>query len=182
MLETETVKTNLGHAHRMIQAMNIIYHQEKTEKLEVTRMLQEAHDKLEKIGDDPDFSNNRNQNAHSKEFGKTLTPRQLSGLRSSKSEIYVDDPDWEDQADTTSQRVPTLRTANEISNVALETGHGRGSETEDFTKCAEEFSGEADPANEAESRTSEGSHRTRPQDSDGAPVSKNAAARQPWRS
>ena len=49
MLETETLKTSLGHAQRTIQNLRTNYHREKTERLELRRMLQEARDEVEKM-------------------------------------------------------------------------------------------------------------------------------------
>ncbi|RYO98467.1 hypothetical protein DL763_002203 [Monosporascus cannonballus] len=49
MLETETLKTSLGHAQRTIQSLRANYHREKTEKLELRRMLHEARDEVEKL-------------------------------------------------------------------------------------------------------------------------------------
>ncbi|KAK3078284.1 hypothetical protein LTS18_007969, partial [Coniosporium uncinatum] len=46
-LESETLKSSLAHAHRMVQNLKNNIHREKTEKLELRRMLQEARDELE---------------------------------------------------------------------------------------------------------------------------------------
>jgi hypothetical protein len=43
-LESETLKSSLGHAHRMIQNLKSTIHREKTEKIELKRMLQDARD------------------------------------------------------------------------------------------------------------------------------------------
>ena len=46
-LESETLKHSLHHAHRMIQQLKNTIHREKTEKLELKRMLQDSRDELE---------------------------------------------------------------------------------------------------------------------------------------
>ncbi|KAJ5794871.1 Pleckstrin homology domain Mcp5-type [Penicillium paradoxum] len=46
-LESETLKSSLGHAHRMIQNLKSTIHREKTEKIELKRMLQDARDEVE---------------------------------------------------------------------------------------------------------------------------------------
>ncbi|KAK0648989.1 hypothetical protein B0T16DRAFT_409230 [Cercophora newfieldiana] len=47
-LESETLKSSLSHAQRTIQSLRTNIHREKTEKLELKRMLQEARDELER--------------------------------------------------------------------------------------------------------------------------------------
>lgn len=49
MLESETVKASLMHAQRTIQSQRTQLHREKTEKLEMRRVLQELRDELEKL-------------------------------------------------------------------------------------------------------------------------------------
>src|SRR5690606_26422609 len=49
MLESETLKTSLQHAHRTIQSHRTQLHREKTEKLELKRMLQDARDEVERL-------------------------------------------------------------------------------------------------------------------------------------
>jgi chromosome segregation ATPase len=46
-LESETLKSSLHHAHRMIQNLKGNIHREKTEKLELKRMLQDARFELD---------------------------------------------------------------------------------------------------------------------------------------
>ncbi|KAK4650305.1 hypothetical protein QC762_706250 [Podospora pseudocomata] len=46
-LENETLRTSLSHAQRMIQDLRTNIHREKTEKLELKRLLQDARDQLE---------------------------------------------------------------------------------------------------------------------------------------
>jgi len=154
MLETETLKSSLHHAHRMIQNLKGNIHREKTEKLELKRMLQDARDELEiKRGESglPGSANGRkSRKIDSKEFKKPLKPGQLGGLRASRSEVFVEEANWEDH---TGEPSPThspatrhldssdhFETANETSD-AFETANERGTETEDFHTGAEDLSG-----------------------------------------
>ncbi|KAI1778780.1 hypothetical protein F4818DRAFT_437587 [Hypoxylon cercidicola] len=157
MLESETLKTSLGHAQRTIQGLRNNVHREKTEKLELKRMLQEARDELEKLRHDPLAQSKRTRKTDSKEFKKPL--KLLGGLRSSRSEIFSEDSNWEDQPDSISpgrsslasrgssqfqsvveEPIEQFETANETSDAAFETAHEPATETDDFHTGAEEFS------------------------------------------
>ncbi|KAI0172959.1 hypothetical protein GGR52DRAFT_580566 [Hypoxylon sp. FL1284] len=170
MLESETLKTSLGHAQRTIQGLRNNVHREKTEKLELKRMLQEARDELEKLRHDPLAQNKRARKTDSKEFKKP-PPRLLGGLRSSRSEIFSEDSNWEDQPDSTSparsslasrgsshfqsvaeEPIGQVETANETSDAAFETAHEPATETDDFHTGAEEFSSD-DAETETDSPT-----------------------------
>lgn len=183
MLESETLKSSLHHAHRMIQNLKGNIHREKTEKLELKRMLQDARDELEaRRGDSLSSSatGRRSKKVDSKEFKKPLKPGQLGGLRSSKSEISIDDAEWEDHQgqvgtdhsaavatagvaagvaasltrETGHESSDHFDTANEASD-AFETANERGTETEDFHTGAEDLSGE-DELTETEGGTVQG--------------------------
>ena len=91
MLESETLKSSLHHAHRMIQQLKGNIHREKTEKLELKRMLQDSRDELEARRNEGGMGSGvkRNRKVDSKEFKKPLKPGQLGGLRSSRSEVFI---------------------------------------------------------------------------------------------
>ncbi|KAK0655261.1 hypothetical protein B0T16DRAFT_450978 [Cercophora newfieldiana] len=176
VLESETLKTSLGHAQRTIQTLRTNIHREKTEKLELKRMLQDARDELEKMRNDPNAAaSRRSRKVDSREFKKPSRLGQLGGARSSRTELCIhDDAEWEDQDQAESHSPgalpradPTLRlsgnvlppatamesasdhfeTANETSDAAFETAHERGgTETEDFQTGAEELSDDDDDA------------------------------------
>ncbi|TVY45641.1 Anucleate primary sterigmata protein A [Lachnellula subtilissima] len=170
MLESETLKSSLHHAHRMIQNLKGNIHREKTEKLELKRMLQDARDELESSRAVGMGSANgkRNRKVDSKEFKKPAKPGQLGGLRGNRSEIFVDDMNWEEDngqaspshsAAVTAARVAVgaggggvadrplpehsdhFETANETSDAAFETANERATETEDFQTVNEGMSG-----------------------------------------
>ncbi|TVY64240.1 Anucleate primary sterigmata protein A, partial [Lachnellula suecica] len=173
MLESETLKSSLHHAHRMIQQLKGNIHREKTEKLELKRMLQDARDDLEaRRGDMGSGNGKRSRKVDSKEFKKPARPGALGGLRTSRSDILlIDDPNWEEDngqqspsrsAAVTAARVAVgaaaggvaggtfldtsdhFETANETSDAAFETANERATETEDFQTGHEEMSGSDD--------------------------------------
>lgn len=172
MLESETLKSSLHHAHRMIQQLKGNIHREKTEKLELKRMLQDSRDELEARRNEGGMGSGtkRNRKVDSKEFKKPLKPGQLGGLRSSRSEVFIDDTNWEEDngerspshsAAVIAARVAAgvaagdvakaaatdssdhFETAHETSD-AFETANERGTETEDFQTGVEEMSGSDD--------------------------------------
>lgn len=170
MLETETIKSSLHHAQRTIQSQRNQLHREKTEKLELRRIIQDLRDDLEKARNDANGSSNprRSRKVDPKEFKKPS--RLLGSLRSSRQEILMDDPDWEDNADTSPPGTsgsgshrngerpnPTdtsdhFETANEASESAFETANERATETEDFQTGNEALSG-SDDDNETETES-----------------------------
>lgn len=114
-LESETLKSSLHHAHRMIQNLKNNIHREKTEKIELKRMLQDARDELEMrrrdggAGGANSASKKRKSNAQQDVFKKPLRPDRLGALRNSTDEILIDD-DWEDHdGAATPSRHGTLR-------------------------------------------------------------------------
>ncbi|TVY34266.1 Anucleate primary sterigmata protein A [Lachnellula occidentalis] len=167
MLESETLKSSLHHAHRMIQNLKGNIHREKTEKLELKRMLQDARDELESSRAAVMGSANgkRNRKVDSKEFKKPAKPSQLGGLRGSRSEVYFDDLNWEEDngqaspshsAAVTADHIAVgaaaggvaarplsdqFETANETSDAAFETANERATETDDFQTVNEGTSG-----------------------------------------
>ncbi|KAI0858872.1 hypothetical protein F4860DRAFT_287918 [Xylaria cubensis] len=172
MLESETLKTSLAHAQRTIQSLRTNVHREKTEKMETRRLLQEARDEIEKMRSEPVVPTRRARKTESREF-KRPPPRLLGGLRSARSEIFLDDPNWEDQSDILphpssspisrertmlfdpvpeqSEHFETANeTANETSDAAFETANEHAMETDDFQTGAEEFTSD-DAETETES-------------------------------
>ncbi|KAI8158992.1 Anucleate primary sterigmata protein A [Colletotrichum sp. SAR 10_65] len=173
MLESETLKSSLLHAQRTIQSQKTVIHREKTEKLELKRLLQDTRDELEKLRTDAaPAPARRNRKVESREFKKPSRGL-LGGHRHSRNEIYTDDAEWEEATEIgsprtspTSYSTSTVRrpgsrmqitdtsdqfdTANETSDAAFETANERGTETEDFQTGAEDLSG-SDSGTETES-------------------------------
>ncbi|KAF6802478.1 anucleate primary sterigmata protein a [Colletotrichum sojae] len=175
MLESETLKSSLLHAQRTIQSQKTVIHREKTEKLELKRLLQDTRDELEKLRTEAaPAPARRNRKMESREFKKPSRGL-LGGHRHSRNEVYQDDPEWEEATEigsprtsptshsTSTARMPGssyrtqftdssdhFETANETSDAAFETANERGTETEDFQTGVEDFSG-SDSETETES-------------------------------
>lgn len=97
MLESETLKSSLNHAHKMIQNLKGNVHREKSEKQELKRMLQEARDELEIRRAEP------NEKRLKAKFQTDMRKAGRAGLgaaRNGRTDVLVDDPeqdpDWED--------------------------------------------------------------------------------------
>lgn len=98
MLESETLKSSLNHAHRMIQNLKGNVHREKAEKQDLKRMLQEARDELEIRRAEP---NGKRMKAKSHTDMRRAGRPGLGAARNSRTDVLVDDaeydPEWEDQ-------------------------------------------------------------------------------------
>lgn len=107
-LETETLRSSLGHAHRMIQNLKSTIHREKTEKIELKRMLQEARDEIEQKRREaiaPSGPSNKRQKTKPDNSRKAARPNLLGAGRRGTTEIedvHETDTDWEDHATDTS--------------------------------------------------------------------------------
>ncbi|RLL93738.1 hypothetical protein CFD26_100038, partial [Aspergillus turcosus] len=100
-LETETLRSSLGHAHRMIQNLKSTIHREKTEKIELKRMLQEARDEIEQRRREavaPAGASNKRQKTKPDAFRKPARPDLLGAGRKGKTEVEMHDAEWEDNA------------------------------------------------------------------------------------
>lgn len=171
ILESETLKHSLQHAHRMIQQLKNNIHREKTEKIELKRMLQDARDELEtnRGSLNGPGSAGKRRKTDKDVFKKPARPDRLGALRSGTQEVLVDDDEWEEQdgvPNTPSRRprpdhVPGafssgfssaaensttegFETANETSDAAFETANerdGMTTETDAFLTGAETLDG-----------------------------------------
>ncbi|CCU79871.1 putative anucleate primary sterigmata protein A [Blumeria hordei DH14] len=100
MLESETLKSSLHHAHRTIQTLKSNIQREKSEKLELRRVLQDARDELEVRRRDAGSGNvKKARKREVKEVKRPLNPGHLGLSRSSKSEIFINDANWEDDCE-----------------------------------------------------------------------------------
>ncbi|KAL2401242.1 Anucleate primary sterigmata protein A [Exophiala dermatitidis] len=174
-LESETLRSSLHHAHRMIQNLKNNIHREKTEKIELKRMLQEARDELEqRRGDGSLGSGTKRQKTKSDIIKKPPRLDMLGGSRRMQMDIELEDDDWEDHfADTPTHNkhltIPTAaegrsadvsdayQTANETEG-AFETADERhATESEDFQTGAESLAGDStDDLTETEETASHG--------------------------
>lgn len=102
-LESETLKHSLHHAHRMIQNLKNNIHREKTEKIELKRMLQDARDELETKRDggiNGLGSTGKRRKQNDKDvFKKPPRPDRLGAVRNGNQEIIVDEEEWEEHDD-----------------------------------------------------------------------------------
>lgn len=100
MLESETLKSSLNHAHRMIQNLKGNVHREKAEKQDLKRMLQEARDELEIRRAEP---NGKRLKAKSHTDMRRAGRPGLGATRNSRTDVMLDDPErdpeWEDHND-----------------------------------------------------------------------------------
>lgn len=150
-LETETLRSSLGHAHRMIQNLKSNIHREKTEKLELKRMLQEARDELEarrRADHHPTTPNAAKRPKVRAEAFKRPVPRSdlLGPARRGRTSI-LDEPDWEDH---TSEASPT-RTIR--SNRAGSRSPPTTTDQSDVYQTATENDDTFETANERETAT-----------------------------
>ncbi|KAL8659226.1 MAG: hypothetical protein Q9202_007221 [Teloschistes flavicans] len=98
VLESETLKSSLHHAHRMIQNLKGNVHREKTEKLELKRMLQEARDELDvRRVEGPDHKRLK-QKPQQDLARKPPRLNMLGAGRYSRTDISMDEPGWEDRS------------------------------------------------------------------------------------
>ncbi|KAJ5360343.1 Pleckstrin homology domain Mcp5-type [Penicillium concentricum] len=99
-LESETLKSSLGHAHRMIQNLKSTIHREKTEKIELKRMLQDARDEVEQRRRESTAPNGTSKRQKTKTDVSRKPPRPdlLGAGRKEKSFVELHDTDWEDNA------------------------------------------------------------------------------------
>ena len=165
MLESETLKSSLHHAHRMIQNLKSNVHREKTEKLDLKRLLQEARDELEVRRSEGGMSNHEAKRLKSKSqqdmAKKPIRASMLGAGRNGRTDVMVDEVEWEDHHGHSPQSTLTVRppgvnragtgltdtsdayqTANETED-AFETANERDSATESeaFETGAESIAG-----------------------------------------
>ncbi|GAB7360197.1 hypothetical protein MBLNU230_g7958t1 [Neophaeotheca triangularis] len=170
MLESETLKSSLNHAHRMIQNLKNNIHREKTEKVELKRMLQDARDELEtkrrESGGMANVAKKRRSESNEK-FRKPLRPDRLGANRSSTTEI-LEDEDWEahdGQTTPSKSRTGAIAAGSAVAGAvagaafdheafaggetstegtdAFETANERDSTTEAFQTGAESLAGDS---------------------------------------
>lgn len=108
-LESETLKSSLLHAQRQIQHLKNIIHREKTEKVEMKRMLQDTRDELENKRKGVDLGAKK-KNLKPDVSKKTPRADRLGAARGVRDEIIEDDEDWEDNdmLDTPSKSRPSI--------------------------------------------------------------------------
>jgi len=144
-LESDTLRSSLHHAHRMIQNLKNNIHREKTEKIELKRMLQDARDELEQRRADSSAGvNNKRQKTKSDTFKKPPRLEMLGGNRKSRTDVELEEEDWEDHVVDSPSRLAANR------NLAVPTvaGEGRLTDHSDAYHTANETEGAFETADE----------------------------------
>ncbi|KAI4172458.1 MAG: hypothetical protein LQ343_003548 [Gyalolechia ehrenbergii] len=141
VLESETLKSSLHHAHRMIQNLKSNVHREKTEKLELKRMLQEARDELDmRRSEGPDHKRLKSKSHHDV-AKKVVRPNMLGAGRNSRTDIAMDEPGWEDRsADNSPQpmRIRRMGFPDPAVTTDMSDAYQTANETEDGFETAQE--------------------------------------------
>ncbi|CAK7204274.1 hypothetical protein SEUCBS139899_007029 [Sporothrix eucalyptigena] len=169
VLESETLKTSLLHAQRTLQSLRTNLHREKTEKLELRRMLQDTRDELERSRSDPNGPGSgasKKNRKDPRDLHNKLRASQLGGARSSRTDLFMlasNDPDWEEVQGDASPSAAKARagptdtsdqfdTANEaqMSDTSFATANDGAETAEDFHTGAEALSSGDDTATETE--------------------------------
>ncbi|KAK5950637.1 hypothetical protein OHC33_008303 [Knufia fluminis] len=147
-LESETLRSSLHHSHRMIQNLKAQNHREKTEKIELRRMLQEARDDLESRRDGGSAA--KRQKTKPDVFKKPARPDMLGGTRRRRTDIELTDDDWEDQ------NVDSPTHARSANMLQLPRGNDqRLSDLSDAYQTANDTEGTFDTADERNTTESE---------------------------
>ncbi|KAF2497476.1 hypothetical protein BU16DRAFT_559221 [Lophium mytilinum] len=161
-LESETLKHSLVHAHRMIQNLKNNIHREKTEKIELKRMLQDARDELETKRDGGinglGSAGKRRKPNEKDVFKKPVRPDRLGAVRSGNQEIIVDDEEWEehDGQESPSRRSRSLLAPGSVGARRLSPGHSSAVDTSNEAfETATENSDAFETANERDGTTTE---------------------------
>lgn len=149
-LESETLRSSLHHAHRMIQNLKGNIHREKTEKIELKRMLQEARDELEQRRGSENGSAVKRQKTKPDVFKKPARPDMLGGSRRARTDVEMTDDDWEDHRGDS----PTRPQSHELLAPARGSAE-RLTDLSDAYQTANETEGTFDTADERNTTESE---------------------------
>ena len=135
LLESETLKSSLHHAHRMIQTLKSNIHREKTEKLELKRMLQDTRDELEQRRNDVNASSKRSKSKALQDTSKkNIRIGQLGAGRHSQNSVEMLDPEWSDHAEDS----PRPGLARAFTGDTTTDTYQTATETEDNFETADE--------------------------------------------
>ena len=163
-LESETLKSSLHHAHRMIQNLKSNIHRDKVEKAELRRLLQDARDENEshRAGGVLGSSNKRNKSKIDLSRKSTKVDM-LGGVRAARTDVEYDDPDWEEhnasmdaQGSSRNFSIPgafdarralgdsdAYHTATETEGAFETADEKHGNESEDFQTGVESLAGDS---------------------------------------
>ncbi|KAJ5146041.1 Pleckstrin homology domain Mcp5-type [Penicillium bovifimosum] len=153
-LESETLKSSLGHAHRMIQNLKSTIHREKTEKIELKRMLQDARDEVEQRRRESAVPNGSSKRQKTKTDSSRKAPRPdlLGAGRKEKSFVELHDTDWEDNAGQISP-TRTLKAVSTRGRPGSESPDGPSDVYQTATEAEDGFETGFETANERATAT-----------------------------
>lgn len=159
-LESETLRSSLHHAHRMIQNLKSNIHREKTEKIELKRMLQDAQDELEQRRGDPG-SGSKRLKTKPDILKKAARPEMLGGGRRARTDVEIEQEGWEDHDGQSPSRPRRLavpgafnpggitdtsdayQTSTDVEGAFETADEKHGTESEDFQTGAESLAGDS---------------------------------------
>lgn len=152
ILESETIKSSLHHAHRMIQNLKSNIHREKSEKLELKRMLQESKDELEMRRNESSKTNNFSRRLKSKnqlDFVKKNAKLSALGMsRNSHTDIDTGELEWEDH-----RKSPNSTPAAKPRSGGFVVSDQKHTDTNDAYQTANETEDPFETANERDTAT-----------------------------
>ena len=166
-LETETLKSSLHHAHRMIQSLKKDMTREKIENRDLKRALQDAKDEVDvrKSGPDGKKQMSKTQPAALKRQARLAM---LGSSRNGRIDVTMDDEDWEEH-DSSPIRSAGGPRKNNVAPQAInldqptetddgfETANEANTTTDAFETGAESIAGETtDDGNETETGLARG--------------------------
>ena len=158
-LETETLKSSLHHAHRMIQNLKKDMNREKIENRDLKRALQDAKDEMDVRRGGHDGKKQKMKNVEATKRQARLG--MLGSSRDGKTDIMMDDEDWEER-DSPIRSVENPRKVTAIPGAfevdqptetedGFETANEANTTTDAFETGAESMAGEtSDDGNETE--------------------------------
>ena len=153
LLESETLRSSLRHAHKMIQNLKSNVQREKAEKIDLKRMLQEARDELDvRMGETRTGHDNKRLKANKSQqdiMKRQARPNMLGASRNSKTDIMAADDDWEDREGSPRRTAgPRFNSTNGPRGFAdASDAYQTANETEDGFETANERNANTDTDN-----------------------------------
>ena len=145
MLESETLKSSLTHAHRMIQNLKGNVSREKSEKMELKRMLQEARDELDIRRSEP---SEKRLKPRSQQDNKKPLRAGLGAVRMGRTDILDDDPEKDPAWEETSGETPSRDLSTRQKRRDTTTATAAAPDSSDAYQTANETEDAFETANE----------------------------------
>jgi hypothetical protein len=146
-LELETTKSSLHHAHRMVTNLRNTLHREKTEKLELRRLLATAQDEVEQLRNKPGSKRGPKRQPSKRPVVDMLGNRKVRHEVSFEDDPQVLDINWRDDDPSSA----AYHTANEESDAFVTATEHEMDETDtDYRTGAESQLNSDDDGDETE--------------------------------